>query len=72
VKSGSEAVRLVMGVVPVLIVAGLIEGFISPSALGWQWKFALAGSIAVIFYSYLFFCARADDQQQHAQTSVAR
>jgi hypothetical protein len=50
-----------MGVVPVLIVAGLIEGFISPSALGWRWKFALAGSLAVIFYSYLFFCARGSD-----------
>jgi uncharacterized membrane protein SpoIIM required for sporulation len=61
-KSGAEAVRLLMGVVPVLIIAGLIEGFISPSALGWQWKFALAGSIAVIFYSYLFFCARSGDQ----------
>jgi uncharacterized membrane protein SpoIIM required for sporulation len=60
-KAGGEAVRLLMGVVPVLIVAGLIEGFISPSALGWRWKFALAGSLAVIFYSYLFFCARGSD-----------
>ena len=62
-KAGSEAVRLVMGVVPVLIVAGLIEGFISPSTLPWKWKFALAGSLAVIFYSYLSFCARGGDQQ---------
>jgi uncharacterized membrane protein SpoIIM required for sporulation len=62
-KAGAEAVRLLMGVVPVLIVAGLIEGFISPSALGWQWKFALAGSLAVIFYSYLFFCARGGDDR---------
>lgn len=62
-KAGGEAVRLLMGVVPVLIVAGLIEGFISPSALPWQWKFALAGSLAVIFYSYLFFCARGGDEQ---------
>jgi uncharacterized membrane protein SpoIIM required for sporulation len=58
VQSGGEAVRLLMGAVPVLVAAGLIEGFISPSALPWQWKFALAGSLAVIFYSYLFFCAR--------------
>jgi len=57
-KAGAEAVRLVMGVVPVLIIAGLIEGFISPSSLPWRWKFALAGSVAVIFYSYLLFCAR--------------
>ncbi len=72
VKSGSEAVRLVMGVVPVLIVAGLIEGFISPSTLGWQWKFALAGSVTVIFYSYLFFCARGGDPlKTDAQASAS-
>jgi uncharacterized membrane protein SpoIIM required for sporulation len=63
-KAGAEAVRLLMGVVPVLIVAGLIEGFISPSGLAWQWKFALGGSLAVIFYSYLFFCARGGDIQE--------
>jgi uncharacterized membrane protein SpoIIM required for sporulation len=57
-KAGGEAVRLLVGVIPILVVAGLIEGFISPSTLGWQWKFALAGSVAVIFFSYLFFCAR--------------
>jgi uncharacterized membrane protein SpoIIM required for sporulation len=58
-KAGGEAVRLLMGTVPVLVVAGCIEGFISPSpAIPWQWKFTLAGAIAVIFFSYLFFCAR--------------
>ena len=62
-KAGGEAVRLLMGTVPILIVAGLIEGFISPSSLGWQWKFSLAGAVAVIFFSYLFFCARGGDAQ---------
>jgi len=61
-EAGGEAVRLLMGTVPVLVVAGLIEGFISPSALAWQWKFSLAGAIAVIFFSYLFFCARGGEE----------
>src|SRR5580765_1458979 len=56
--AGGEAVRLLVGTIPILIIAGLIEGFISPSALPWQWKFSLAGAIAVIFFSYLAFCAR--------------
>jgi len=61
VKSGGEAVRLVLGVIPILIIAGSIEGFISPSpGISWQWKFALAGAIGVMFFSYLFFCARGD------------
>ena len=42
-KAGGEAVRLLVGIIPILIVAGLIEGFISPSSLPWQWKFSLAG-----------------------------
>ncbi len=62
-KAGGEAVRLLVGVIPILIVAGLIEGFISPSSLGWQWKFALSGSVGVIFFSYLFFCARGGAEQ---------
>jgi uncharacterized membrane protein SpoIIM required for sporulation len=62
-KAGGEAVRLLMGTVPILIVAGSIEGFISPSSLPWQWKFTLAGAIAVIFFSYLFFCARGGDSK---------
>jgi uncharacterized membrane protein SpoIIM required for sporulation len=68
-KAGGEAVRLLMGTVPVLVIAGLIEGFISPSSLGWQWKFSLAGAVGVIFFSYLFFCARGGDAQVSSQPS---
>ena len=57
-KAGGEAVRLLVGIIPILVVAGLIEAFISPSALPWPWKFTLAGSTAVIFFGYLAFCAR--------------
>ncbi|HEY1525968.1 MAG TPA: stage II sporulation protein M [Candidatus Angelobacter sp.] len=59
-KAGSEAVRLLVGIIPILIVAGLIEGFVSPSSLPWQWKFSMAGAVAVIFFSYLSFCARGE------------
>jgi uncharacterized membrane protein SpoIIM required for sporulation len=58
-QAGGEAVRLLMGTVPVLVVAGCIEGFISPSpGIPWQWKFAMASANAVIFFSYLLFAAR--------------
>ncbi len=53
-RAGAEAIRLVLGMVPVLIVAGTIEGFISPSGLAPGLKFALAGAIAVVFFGYLF------------------
>ena len=61
VKSGGEAVRLVLGTIPILIVAGSIEGFISPSPnIPWRLKFALAGVIAVFFFAYLFFAGGQD------------
>ncbi len=59
-KAGSEAIRLVLGMVPVLIVAGTIEGFISPSGLAPALKFALAGAIAVVFFGYLFSGGRRE------------
>lgn len=71
-KAGGEAVRLLMGIVPILIVAGSIEGFISPSSLPWQWKFSLAGAVAVIFFSYLSFCARSGDAEVRAGNVTGR
>jgi len=71
-KAGGEAVRLLMGIVPILIVAGSIEGFISPSSLPWQWKFSLAGAAAVIFFSYLSFCARSGDAEVRAGNVIGR
>ncbi len=71
-KAGGEAVRLLVGTIPILIIAGLIEGFISPSSLPWQWKFTLAGAVAVIFFGYLFFCARGGSRQAEKRTEYQR
>jgi uncharacterized membrane protein SpoIIM required for sporulation len=58
-KSGAEAIRLLLGTVPMLIVAGIIEGFISPSpTIAWYWKFALAGVLGTVFYGWLFIAGR--------------
>jgi uncharacterized membrane protein SpoIIM required for sporulation len=53
-RAGAEGVQLVLGTIPILIVAGTIEGFISPSALAPRWKFLLAAIFATIFFLYLF------------------
>lgn len=57
-RAGNEAVRLVLGTVPILIIAGTIEGFISPSGIRPMLKFILAAAIAVIFFMYLFVPSR--------------
>ncbi len=53
-RAGREALTLVLGCVPVLVVAGLIEAFISPTDLPAALKFALAGALAVLFAAFLF------------------
>jgi len=50
---GNEAVRLLVGVIPMLIVAGTIEGFFSPSSVPSQFKFALAAALLTMLVVYL-------------------
>lgn len=52
-RRGREAVSLLGGTTLLLLVAGLIEGFISPSALPRQAKLLLAGLFAVALGVYL-------------------
>jgi len=58
-RAGAEASRLIIGTVPILIIAGTIEGFVSPSALPAMVKFILAGIIAFFFFVYLFVPTKA-------------
>lgn len=53
VVAGSDAVRLVLGCVPMLIVAGLLEGFFSPSNAPIMLKFAVAGLMFALLLTYL-------------------
>jgi uncharacterized membrane protein SpoIIM required for sporulation len=55
---GMEAVRLIVGCIPLLVVAGIIEGFISPAPINPLIKFAIAGITGVALYSYLFLAGR--------------
>ena len=54
-----KAVRLIIGCVPVLIVAGLIEGFISPNEnIPWPVKWSVGVLTGVLLYSYLLLAGR--------------
>jgi uncharacterized membrane protein SpoIIM required for sporulation len=50
---GAEAVQLLVGVIPMLIVAGLIEGFFSPTSVPARYKFLLAAALFTVFALYL-------------------
>jgi uncharacterized membrane protein SpoIIM required for sporulation len=53
VRAGARSVRLVLGVIPMLVIAGTIEGFISPSQIPPAVKFLLAGALATLLTLYL-------------------
>ena len=52
VTNGSEAVKLIMGCVPMLLIAGIIEGFISPAHIPPMFKFFISGLslLAMVVY----------------------
>jgi uncharacterized membrane protein SpoIIM required for sporulation len=53
VLEGGRAVRLVLGIIPMLIVAGTIEGFVSPSNLSQRLKYGLAAGLFCLLLLYL-------------------
>lgn len=55
---GREAVQLIVGCVPLLAVAGLIEGFISPAPIPPAMKFAVAAATGLALYAYLLLAGR--------------
>jgi len=62
-KNGKEAVRLMMGVATLLIIAGLIEGFISPAPIDPRIKFSIAALTGIGLYSYLLLVGRGEDEE---------
>ncbi len=52
-EAGADAIRLLLGVLPLLVVAGLVEGFVSPTSASPAIKFAIAVSLLVLFVFYL-------------------
>ena len=58
VQGGSEAVKLVLGCLPILVVAGVIEGFVSPTELPTSMKFTMAAALFLLLLTYLFSTSR--------------
>ena len=58
VEAGSRSVRLLLGILPFLLVAGLVEGFVSPADFAWQLKLAIGLFTAIVMYGYLLLVGR--------------
>jgi uncharacterized membrane protein SpoIIM required for sporulation len=62
-KKGIEAARIVIGCACFLVVAGTIEGFLSPSDLPPFVKIITGVGTGIAMYSYLFFAGREDGER---------
>ena len=63
-KKGMEAAKIVVGCACLLVIAGLIEGFISPSALPVGFKIATGILTGIVMYSYLFLVGRTNEEAE--------
>ena len=69
---GKEAVRLMMGVAVLLVIAGIIEGFISPAPISPRIKFGVAAITGIALYSYLLLAGigepnKADERKNRGK-----
>jgi uncharacterized membrane protein SpoIIM required for sporulation len=67
-RAGAQAVKLVIGCIPILVVAGIIEAFVSPTDLSVSLKFGLAAGLFVLLFVYLFSDARRDAPSGSGET----
>jgi uncharacterized membrane protein SpoIIM required for sporulation len=51
--AGREAIKLELGTIPLLLVAGLVEGFISPSAVAVPLKFGLGAALFTLLVLWI-------------------
>jgi uncharacterized membrane protein SpoIIM required for sporulation len=54
-------VKLLVGTVPILIIAGLIEAFVSPTGLATPLKFMMAAALFALLNVYLFGVGRKSE-----------
>jgi uncharacterized membrane protein SpoIIM required for sporulation len=73
--AAGRAVRLVIGCIPLLVLAGLIEGFISPNEnIPWLLKWAVGLGSGGLLYAYLLLAGRSggDGEVQRASDRQQR
>jgi uncharacterized membrane protein SpoIIM required for sporulation len=61
-RGGIEATRLVSGIIPLLVIAGLLEGFFSPSHTPVWLKFTVGGLLFALLNLWLFRPVKAEKQ----------
>ncbi len=61
--AAQKSVRLLLGSAPLLLVAGVIEGFVSPSAIPAPFKYSIGLATGILLYGYLFLAGRSTSRR---------
>ncbi len=61
-----HAVRLALGCVPLLVVAGVTEAFFSPSPVPSELKIVFAGAMFAALLGFLFFAGPGSSKKEQA------
>jgi uncharacterized membrane protein SpoIIM required for sporulation len=61
-QAGVEASKLVAGIIPLLVIAGILEGFVSPSSAPVWLKFTVGGTLFSLLLLWLFRPLNTADQ----------
>jgi uncharacterized membrane protein SpoIIM required for sporulation len=62
VEKGGLAIRLLAGSIPILVIAGCIEAFISPAHLHPAYKFGVSSATAIVLAAYLLKADRPEKE----------
>ncbi len=60
-RAGGRSMRLLLGVIPTLVIAGIIEAFLSPTHLPPLLKYTFAAALFTLFVVYLTLAGRKRD-----------
>jgi uncharacterized membrane protein SpoIIM required for sporulation len=70
VDAAASAVRLVLGVIPLLVIAGVIEGFLSPTDVPPATKFAVGASLFVLLAGYVALVPAESERAPRASHAI--
>lgn len=68
---GGSGVRLALGIIPLLVIAGVIEGFISPTALPLAPRFVFAAALFGLLALYLSRAGRSSEASRNGSSSLS-
>jgi uncharacterized membrane protein SpoIIM required for sporulation len=57
-RAGRQSVQLLMGVIPLLVIAGLVEGFVSPTPMAVGLKWLVGAGLFILLVLYLTLAGR--------------